>query len=156
MGLDATFYRTVSPSVPASADAMQLQIDYFKSCGVYDPMRVTSWTESVYDFRKFNGLERFMKTHRLHRLPLDSAWLDLMASSADRAIDKADELSDSEYLEWSQQHNPLRPMSGFFFGSTDYTSVYFNHLQKLINVCRSMSEDIKNGNALYYTYESSW
>jgi hypothetical protein len=175
MGLDATFYRTVPASNPRSADEMQTKVDFLRSCNVYDSHRVTSVTEAVYDFRKFNGLERFMKTHKLHRQVLNEGWLNMMERSADRAINKADELcvvvedSDgeldtrdcsidptSEYAKWSLQHNPLRPMPGFFFGSTDYTSIYFNHLQKLMSVCRSMSQDIESGNALYYTYESSW
>jgi hypothetical protein len=165
MGLDATFYRTVPVHSPRSVDEMQTKVDFLKTCNVYDSYRVTSVTEAVFDFRKFNGLERFMKTHKLHRQMLDEGWLNLMERSADRAINKADELCEDsdgdldptgEYAKWSMQHNPLRPMPGFFFGSTDYTSVYFNHLQKLISICRSMSQDIESGNALYYTYESSW
>lgn len=151
MGLDATFYRHLQPIIHDS------EVDsYLKQCGVLAPAAVVEITESVWDFRKFNGLERFMKTHKLHRQRLDGHWLGLISTWADRVLDKADELEVDEYARWSVDNNPLRPMAGFFFGSTDYTSVYFNHLQKLINVCNLMRKDIDDGTALYYTYESSW
>jgi len=153
MGLDATFYRHIQ-AIPDSDDSHAAS--YLERCGVYDPEAVVSITESVWYFRKFNGLERFMKLHRLHGRPLNELWLDVISDWCQRVVDKADEVDVEAFEEWSLEHNPLRPMSGFFFGGTDYTSVYFNNINKLASICRSMSNDLIDGGALYYTYESSW
>lgn len=52
--------------------------------------------------------------------------------------------------------NLLRPQSGFFFGSTDYDTWYFDNVERTFNALKEVEGDMKSGEIEKFIYRASW
>lgn len=190
MGLDQYLYKRTSLNVSDFFKPEQRHEVLIMQNGVETNIiqkdRISSITELVFTWRKFNALEGYMMKYHNESVEIGQKNIYLYKEDFVRLLDVAKKVEESlakstkkviqEEVGWSKQKGKLYedvevyndidvvkelfpPEEGFFFGSNEIDDYYRENVQGLIQEIQSVLDEMKKDeeNKLWTTwYYTSW